>query len=56
MMVHAIDLRFLRVLGFALLVAGCARTAAMPPAPAPPSVTVSFPVEREVTVYADFTA
>ncbi len=54
-MVHAIEFR-LGVLGFALLVAGCARTPATPPAPAPPSVAVSFPVEREVTDYADFTA
>ena len=44
------------ILGFALLVAGCARTPAAPPAAAPTSVTVSYPVEREVTDYADFTA
>lgn len=54
-MVHAIEFR-MGVLGFALLLAGCAQTPATPPAPAPPSVTVSFPVEREVTDYADFTA
>ena len=44
------------ILGFALLVAGCARAPAAPPAAAPTSVTVSYPVEREVTDYADFTA
>ena len=47
------------ILGLALLAAGCARThAASPslPAEAPASVTVSHPVEREVTDYADFTA
>jgi RND family efflux transporter MFP subunit len=44
------------ILGFALLVAGCARTPAALPAAAPTSVTVSYPVEREVTDYADFTA
>jgi RND family efflux transporter MFP subunit len=42
--------------GFAMFMAGCARTPAAPPAAAPASVTVSYPVEREVTDYADFTA
>ncbi len=40
-------------LGFGL--AGCARTPSIAPAAAPVSVTVSYPVEREVTDYADFT-
>jgi membrane fusion protein, multidrug efflux system len=44
------------ILGFALLVIGCARAPAAPPAAARTSVTVSYPVEREVTDYADFTA
>src|SRR5687768_7376847 len=44
------------ILGLALLAAGCARTPAAPPAAAPASVTVSYPGEREVTDYADFTA
>ena len=44
------------ILGLALLVAGCAKTPAAPRAAAPPSVTVSYPVERQVTDYSDFTA
>jgi len=44
------------ILGFALFFAGCARPPAAPPATAPTPVTVSYPVEREVTDYADFTA
>ena len=36
--------------------AGCAQPPAEAPAAAPPPVTVSYPVEREVTDYADFTA
>ena len=36
--------------------AGCARAPAEAPAAAPIPVTVSYPVEREVTDYADFTA
>jgi RND family efflux transporter MFP subunit len=43
------------VLGFCLGAAGCARKPAGAPA-APVSVTVSYPVEREVTDYKDFTA
>ena len=43
------------VLGLCLALAGCARAPAEAPAAAPP-VTVSYPVEREVTDYADFTA
>ncbi len=44
------------VLGLCLALAGCARAPAEAPAAAPPPVTVSYPVEREVTDYADFTA
>jgi len=44
------------VLSFGLGVAGCSRGSAQPTAPPPPSVTVSRPVERAVTDYADFTA
>jgi RND family efflux transporter MFP subunit len=43
-------------LGFSLGLAGCARPPSQAPAAAPPPVTVSYPVEREVTDYADFTA
>src|ERR1700751_6035154 len=42
--------------GLCLALAGCARAPLEAPAAAPPPVTVSFPVEREVTDYADFTA
>jgi RND family efflux transporter MFP subunit len=44
------------VFGFCLGLAGCARAPSGAPAAAPPPVTVSYPVEREVTDYADFTA
>ncbi len=44
------------VLGLCLALAGCARAPSEAPAAAPPPVTVSYPVEREVTDYADFTA
>jgi RND family efflux transporter MFP subunit len=44
------------VLGLCLALAGCAQPPAEGPAAAPPPVTVSYPVEREVTDYADFTA
>jgi RND family efflux transporter MFP subunit len=36
--------------------AGCAKTPSEAPAAAPPAITVSYPVEREVTDHADFTA
>jgi len=39
-----------------LALAGCAQAPPEAPVAAPTSVTVSFPVEREVTDYADFTA
>src|SRR5262245_40208080 len=42
------------VLGLSAGLAGCARAPSEAPAAAP--VTVSYPVEREVTDYADFTA
>jgi RND family efflux transporter MFP subunit len=44
------------VLGSCLGATGCARAPAAAPAAAPTPVTVSHPVEREVTDYADFTA
>jgi RND family efflux transporter MFP subunit len=44
------------VLGFCLGLAGCARPPSAAPAAAPPPITISYPVEREVTDYADFTA
>jgi RND family efflux transporter MFP subunit len=44
------------VLGFCLGLAGCARQRSEAPAAGPPPVTASYPVEREVTDYADFTA
>jgi RND family efflux transporter MFP subunit len=44
------------VLGCCLALAGCARGPSEAPAAAPPPVTVSYPVEREVTDHADFTA
>jgi RND family efflux transporter MFP subunit len=44
------------VLGFCLGLAGCARAPSEAPPAAPTPVTVSYPVEREVTDYADFTA
>jgi RND family efflux transporter MFP subunit len=44
------------VLGCCLGLAACTRAPADAPAPAPPAVMVSYPVERDVTDYADFTA
>src|SRR5438105_6266811 len=44
------------VLGFCLGLTGCARAPSAAPRPAPIPVTVSYPVERYVTDYADFTA
>jgi len=44
------------VLGFGLGLTGCARAPSETPPAAPPPVAVSYPVEREVTDYADFTA
>ena len=42
-------------LGVCLAVTGCARAPAEAPAAAPMAVTVSYPVARDVTDYADFT-
>src|SRR5436309_1370332 len=39
-----------------LVLTGCTRTPSEAPAAAPVPVTVSHPVERDVTDYADFTA
>jgi RND family efflux transporter MFP subunit len=44
------------VLSFCLGVTGCTRPTSATPAAAPIPVTVSYPVEGEVTDYADFTA
>src|SRR6476659_8143336 len=44
------------VIGLCLALTGCARTPSETPVAAPIPVTVSCPVEREVTDYADFTA
>src|SRR5947207_12832882 len=44
------------VLGFCLGLMGCARVPSEAPPAAPATVTVSYPVERDVTDYADFTA
>src|SRR5205809_3987313 len=43
------------VLGLCLGLAGCARARSGTPEAGPTPVTVSHPVEREVTEYADFT-
>src|ERR1700681_926632 len=42
--------------GLCFALAACARAPSEAPAAALPPVTVSYPVEREVTDYADFTA
>src|SRR6187200_3153677 len=42
--------------GLCLALAGCGQHPAEGPAAASPPVTVSYPVEREVTDYADYTA
>ena len=44
------------VCGFCLAAAGCTRATLDPPAEAAIPVTVSYPVQREITDYADFTA
>ena len=44
------------VLGFCLSATGCAGAPADAPTAAPVTVTVSHPVEQDVTDYADFTA
>lgn len=47
---------FALLLGLCLGLAGCAPAPSGPPAAAPMTVAVSYPVERDVTDYADFTA
>jgi RND family efflux transporter MFP subunit len=47
---------FALVLGSCLGLTGCARAPSEAPPEAPVTVTVSYPVERDVTDYADFTA
>jgi RND family efflux transporter MFP subunit len=44
------------VVAFCLGLIGCARAPSEAPPPAPVMVTVSYPVERDVTDYADFTS
>src|ERR1700732_2516342 len=44
------------VLGCCFALTGCARAPSEAPTAAPVTVTVSYPVERDVTDYADFTA
>jgi RND family efflux transporter MFP subunit len=44
------------VLGVCLGLTGCARAPSEAPVAAPIPITVSYPVEREITDYADFTA
>jgi RND family efflux transporter MFP subunit len=44
------------VLGLSAGLTGCTRAPVDAPAPAPTPVAVSYPVERDVTDYADFTA
>ena len=51
-----VPIRFVVVLGLCLGMLGCARAPAEAPPPPPVAVTVSYPVEREVTDYAEFTA
>jgi RND family efflux transporter MFP subunit len=38
-----------------LIIAGCMPAPAQPPPPGPPAVTVSYPLERDVADYVDFT-
>jgi RND family efflux transporter MFP subunit len=47
---------FVLILGFCLALTGCGRDPSEAPAAAPTPVTVSYPVERDVTDYADYTA
>ncbi len=48
-------IRFAPALVLGLGLAGCARAPAGPPPAPPTAVSVSYPVERDVTNYADFT-
>src|SRR5271167_1931446 len=57
-MTHRLRLGIVSALvpGLCLALAGCARAPSEAPTTAPPPVSVSYPVEREVTDYADFTS
>jgi RND family efflux transporter MFP subunit len=44
------------MLGFCLALAGCSRAPSAPAEAGPPTAWVSYPVEREITDYADYTA
>ncbi len=50
-----VGIGFALVVGLSLGAAGCARAPAQAPAAAPVAVEVSYPVEREITDYAQFT-
>jgi RND family efflux transporter MFP subunit len=52
----SLGIGFALVLGFCLSLTGCARAPSAAPRAASIAVTVSYPVERYVTDYADFTA
>src|SRR5213596_1778848 len=43
-------------LGLCIVVAGCSPSPPAGPPPSPAAVSVSYPVEREVTDHADYTA
>src|SRR4051794_31993658 len=43
------------VVGFPFLLAGCTRVPSEAPSAGPPPVTVSYPIEREITDYSDYT-
>src|SRR3977135_4522276 len=44
------------MLAFVFAISGCTPAPSAPGGPAPIPVTVSYPVERDITDYADFTA
>jgi multidrug efflux pump subunit AcrA (membrane-fusion protein) len=48
-------MRAVLLLALGIGLAGCARVPSQAPAAAPMPVTVSYPIERDVTDYADFT-
>src|SRR5262245_10319610 len=48
-------MRILLLLGLCVALAGCARSPSGAAVAEPTQVTVSYPVEREVTDYADYT-
>src|SRR4051794_19790262 len=43
------------LLGVCLILAGCNQSSSEPPPPAPTPVSLSYPIEREVTAYSDLT-